>query len=243
MHTVSAPYGDPRDNHFLASLPESVWARWRHQLEPVDLSADQQLHACATSLAYLHFPTTAMVSLLYLTKDGASTEICAVGSDGVVGIDSLMGANTAQTLAVVQRAGQGYRLPSQAVRQELTQAGPALPVMLRYAHSLVAKVAQTAVCNHFHSVEQRVCRRLLISLDQAPQNEVALTHQQFSNLLGVRRESVTAVAHKLQGRGVIRYHRGHITVLDRQGLEQGACECYAMARQQYERTLPMPLAA
>lgn len=243
MHTATSPYCDPRDNHFLAALPESVWARWRNQLESVELSADQQLYACAASPAHLYFPTTAMVSLQYLLKDGASTEICAVGHDGIVGIDSLMGANSAQTLAVVQRAGQAYRLPSQAVRQELTQAGPAVPLMLRYAHSLVEKVAQTAVCNHFHSVEQRVCRRLLISLDQAPQSEVALTHQQFSNLLGVRRESVTAAAHKLQGRGMIRYHRGHITVLDRQSLEQGACECYAVARKQYERTLPMPLAA
>ena len=234
---------DPRENHFLAALPESVWTRWRNQLESVELPADQQLHACAASAAHLYFPTTAMVSLLCLLKDGSSTEICAVGHEGMVGIDSLMGANTAQTLAVVQRAGQAYRLPSQAVRQEFTQAGPAVPLMLRYAHSLVEKVAQTAVCNHFHSVEQRVCRRLLISLDQAPQSEVALTHQQFSNLLGVRRESVTAAAHRLQGHGVIRYHRGHITVLDRQRLEQGACECYAVARKQYERTLPLPLAA
>lgn len=243
MHIASFPSCDPRENHFLAALPESVWTRWRHQLETVDLSLDQQLHACAENPAHLYFPTTAMVSLLYLTKDGSSTEICAVGNDGVVGIDSLMGANTAQTLAVVQRAGQACRLPSQAVRQELTQAGPAVPLMLRYAHSLVAKVAQTAVCNHFHSIEQRVCRRLLISLDQAPQSEVPLTHQQFSNLLGVRRESVTAAAHKLQRSGVIRYHRGHITVIDRKRLEQGACECYAVARKQYERTLPMRLAA
>lgn len=243
MHAVSVQSCDPRDNHFLAALPGSVWTRWRNQLESVELSLDQQLCACAASPACLYFPTTAMVSLLYLMRDGASTELCVVGNDGIVGIDSLMGANTAQTLAVVQRAGQAYRLPSQAVRQELAQAGPAVPLMLRYAHSLVAKVAQTAVCNHFHSVEQRVCRRLLISLDQAPQNEVALTHQQFAQLLGVRRESVTAAAHKLQGSGVIRYHRGHITVLDRQRLEQGACECYAVARKQYERTLPMPLAA
>jgi len=241
MHTPSRPICDPRKNHFLAALPESVWTRWRGQLEAVDLPLDMTLFTSGTSPAYVYFPTTAIVSLLYLTRDGASTELCAVGNEGVIGIDSLMGANTTASQAVVQSAGHGYRLNAQAVRLELSQSGPALPMLLRYAHSRVAQMAQMAVCNHFHSVEQRFCRRLLVSLDRAPQSDLVLTHDQFSNLLGVRRESITTAARKLQLSGVIRYRRGHITVLDRQRLEHGACECYSAAKKHYERTMPAPM--
>lgn len=237
----SHPSSEPRQNHFLAGMPESVWTRWRGQLELVELPVDKQLYGSSASPAYVYFPTTAIVSLLYTTRDGVSTEICAVGNDGVIGIDSLMGASATAVEAVVQGAGLAYRLNAQAVRHEISQGGPALPMLLRYAHAQVAQIAQMAVCNHFHSVEQKFCRRLLISLDLSAQNELSVTHEQFSNLLGVRRESITAAAHKLQLNGVIRYRRGHVTVLDRDRLEQGACECYAVAKQQYERTMPMRL--
>jgi CRP-like cAMP-binding protein len=243
MHIPPRPIGDPRHNHLIAALPESVWTRWRGQLEIADLPLDKQLYSCGTSPAHVYFPTTAMVSLLYLTRDGATTEICAVGNEGVIGMDLLMGASSTHTLAVVQSAGHGYRLNAQALRQELTQGGPALPLLLRYAQTLAAQMAQMAVCNHFHSVEQKLCRRLLVSLDHSRNGELALTHEQLSQLLGVRRESVSATAYKLQCCGVLRYSRGHITVLDRERLEQRACECYGTARQQYERTMPMPLAA
>jgi CRP-like cAMP-binding protein len=184
-----------------------------------------------------------MVSLMHLTQDGGSTEICAVGNDGVVGIDSLMGASTVHALAVVQCAGHGYRMNARAMRQELSQGGPAVPILLHYAHTLVAKMAQTAVCNHFHSIEQKFCRRMLISLDHSLQSEVTLTHEQFSHLLGVRRESITAVANKLQRSDVIRYTRGHITVIDRKRMERHACECYAAAKKQQERPIPLLMAA
>lgn len=243
MYMPTRPIGDPRQNHFLAALPESVWTRWRSQLEAVNLPLDKLLYTHGAAPAYVYFPTTAIVSLLYITRDGSSTEIGAVGNDGVIGIDALMGANTTASLAVVQSAGHGYRLNARAVRHELSQGGPALPMLLRYAHTQVAQMAQQAVCNHFHSVEQKFCRRLLISLDRSSQSELAMTHEQFSNLLGVRRESITAAAHNLQLSGVIRYRRGHVTVLDRQRLECSACECYAAAKKQYERTMPMPLAA
>lgn len=245
MHTPQRLAGHPRQNHFLAALPESVWTRWHSQLEFVELPLDKSLYSSGASPAYVYFPTTAIVSLLYLTRDGVSTEIGAVGNDGVIGMDALMGASTTASQAVVQSAGHGYRLNAQTVRHELSQGGPALPMLLRYAHTQVAQMAQMAVCNHFHSVEQKFCRRLLISLDRSPQRELTMTHEQFANLLGVRRESITAVAHKLQLSGVIRYRRGHVTVLDRQRLERGACECYAEAKKQYERTMPMsmPLAA
>jgi len=245
MHIPSRPAGDPRQNHFLAALPESVWTRWRSQLEFVDLPLDKSLCTSGAMPTYVYFPTTAIVSLLYLTRDGVSTEIGVVGNDGVIGVEALMGASTTASQAVVQSAGYGYRLNAQAVRQELSQGGPALPMLLRYAHTQVAQMAQLAVCNHFHSVEQKFCRRLLISLDRSPQSELDMTHEQFANLLGVRRESITAAAHKLQLSGAIRYRRGHVTVLDRQRLERGACECYAAAKKQYERTMPMsmPLAA
>lgn len=246
MQITSRPTGDPRQNHFLAALPESVWTRWRTQLEFVDLPLDKSLQTSGATPAYVYFPTTAIVSLLYITRDGASTEIGALGNDGVVGIDALMGASTIASEAVVQSAGSGYRLNAHAVRQELSQGGPALPLLLRYAHAQVAQMAQLAVCNHFHSVEQKLCRRLLIGLDRSSQRELTMTHEQFSNLLGVRRESITTAAHKLQLSGVIRYRRGHVTVLDRQRLERGACECYAAAKKQYQSTmppLPLPLAA
>lgn len=243
MHILSRPTDYPCQNHFLAGLPESVWARWRTQLEMVDLPLGERLYTASASSAYVYFPTTAIVSLLCFTQDGASTEICAVGNDGVVGIDSLMGPSTTAIEAVVQSAGHGYRLNAQAVRQELSQGGPALPILLRYAHTQVAQMAQMAVCNHFHSVEQKFSRRLLVSLDRSPQRELAVTHEQYANLLGVRRESITAVAHKLQLGGVIRYSRGSVTVLDRHRLEHGACECYAAAKKQYERTMPMQMAA
>lgn len=241
MHFPSRPTGNPRQNHFLAALPESVWTRWRGQLEFVDLPLDKSLYTSGTTPAYVYFPTTAIVSLLYLTRDGVSTEVCAVGNDGVIGIDSVMGASITASQAVVQSAGQGYRLNAQTVRNELSQGSPALPMLLRYTHIQVAQMAQMAVCNHFHSVEQKFCRRLLISLDRSPQRELTMTHEQFANLLGVRRESITAAAHKLQLSGVIRYRRGHLHVLDRQRLERSACECYAEAKKQYERTMPMPM--
>lgn len=243
MQSASRPSFDPRQNHFLAALPESVWTRWSRQLEWLDLPLEKQLHASGGAHAHVYFPATAVVSLMYFTREGTSTEICAVGNDGVIGFDSLMGEATTHNLAVVQSAGYGYCLPAQAVRQEFAHGGPAVPLLLRYAHTQTAQIAQTAVCNHFHSIEQKFCRRLLTCLDRTAQCEVALTHEQFSNLLGVRRESISAAAHKLQRCGAIRYSRGHITVLDRKRLELGACECYAACRSPCGHAIPTRMAA
>lgn len=243
---MSAPprrIADPRQNQLLAALPDAEWRRWLPDLEPVDLPLGMVLCESGCPPAYAYFPTTAIVSLLYMTQHGASVEIAVVGNDGVVGLSLFMGGNATPSQALVQQAGQGYRLRAQVAKNEFNRAGPVLTMLLRYTQAMIAHVAQTAMCNRYHSIDQQMCRRLLLGLDRLPSDRLVMTQELLASLLGVRREGVTAAALKLQQAGVIRYRRGHIDVLDRQRLEQRTCECYAVARQEYRRLLPMSLAA
>ena len=228
----------PRQNQLLAALPAAELARWQAHLEPVDLRCGQVLCEAGSAPAFVVFPTTAVVSLLHMTQDGGSAEIAVVGNDGVVGISSFMGGHGTPSRVVVQSAGQGYRLRAQVVKDEVERAGPVLHTLLRYTQALIAQVAQTALCNRYHSIDQQLCRRLLLGLDRLPSDELQMTQELVAGLLGVRREGVTAAALKLQRAGVIRYARGHIAVLDRRRLEQRTCECYAVAKREYERLLP-----
>ncbi|QDL36760.1 Crp/Fnr family transcriptional regulator [Rhodoferax sediminis] len=223
----------PRQNQLLAALSDAEWNRWQADLQLVDLRQGQVLSESGTAPVYAYFPTTAIVSLLYLTQEGASTEIAVVGNDGVVGFSLFMGGNATPSQAVVQHAGQAYRLPAQAVRNEVNRAGPMLAILLRYTQLMMTQMAQTATCNRYHSINQQLCRRLLLGLDRLPAGELVMTQELLASLLGVRRESVTAAALKLQQAGVIRYRRGHIQVLDRQRLEQCTCECYTPAPKEY----------
>ena len=243
---MSAPprrIADPRQNQLLAALPDAEWQRWLPDLEPVDLPLGMVLCESGCAPAYAYFPTTAIVSLLYMTQHGASVEVAVVGNDGVVGLSLFMGGNATPSQALVQHAGQGYRLRAQVAKKEFNRAGPVLTMLLRYTQAMIAHVAQTAMCNRYHSIDQQMCRRLLLGLDRLPSDRLVMTQELLASLLGVRREGVTAAALKLQQAGVIRYRRGHIDVLDRQRLEQRTCECYAVARQEYRRLLPMSLAA
>ena len=243
MNTLPSHASVPRENQLLAVLPDAAWRRWQPELEPVTLPLGQILCESGRSPAYVYFPTTAIVSLLYMTRDGGSAEIAVIGNDGVVGISLFMGGNATPSQSVVQSPGQAYRLRAQLVRDEVERGGPALGLMLRYTQALIAQVAQTAVCNRYHSIDQQLARRLLLWLDRLPTDALEMTQELLANLLGVRREGVTAAALKLQLAGVIRYSRGHIDVLDRVRLEQHTCECYAVAKKEYHRLLPMPLAA
>ncbi len=234
---------DPRANQLLAALPNADWHRWQPLLERVDLPLGQVLCESGRSASYVYFPTTAIVSLVYLTQDGGSTEVAVVGNDGVVGISLFMGGNATPSQAVVQSAGQAYRLRAQMVKEEVESSGPVLTLLLRYAQAVISQVAQTALCNRYHSIDQQICRRILLGLDRLPTDELAMTQELLASLLGVRREGVTAAALKLQQAGVIRYSRGHINVLDRNRLENRTCECYAAAGKEFRRLLPMPLAA
>ena len=243
MNAPSRPTSHPRQNQLLAALPAAEWNRWQPDLEPVDMRRGQVLSESGRTPAYVYFPTTAIVSLLYMTQDGASSEIAVVGNDGVVGISVFMGGNATPNRAVVQSAGQGYRLLAQVVKDEFDRGGPVLTMLLRYTQAMIAHVAQTALCNRYHSIDQQLCRRLLLGLDRLPSDELMMTQELLANLLGVRREGVTAAALKLQQAGVIRYTHGHIDVLDRPRLEQLTCECYTAARKEHRRLLPMPLAA
>jgi CRP-like cAMP-binding protein len=243
MNTSLSQKSDPNQNQLIAALPFVCLRRWRASLQLVELERGQVLCETGTTPEWVYFPTTAIVSLLYLTRDGESAEIAVVGNDGVVGISMLMGAEASSSQAVVQSAGQALRLPLHMLKAEIVHGGPVLDLLLRYTQGVIAQVAQTAVCNRLHSIDQQLCRRLLLGLDRVTSNELEMTQELASNLLGVRREGITAAALKLQHAGVIRYSRGHIVVLDRQRLERRACECYAVAKREFHRLLPMPLAA
>ena len=221
--------GDPRRNQLLASLPDADWARWQPQLERVVLRRGDVLCKSGATPAHLCFPTTAIVSLLHATHDGDSAEIAVVGHEGMVGISLFMGGGFMTGDAVVQSTGQGFRLNAQAVADEAHRGGPVLSILLRYTQTLIEHVAQTAVCNRHHSIDQQLCRRLLLGLDRSPSDELLMTQESLAGLLGVRREGVTAAAYKLQLAGVISYRRGRIDVLDREQLQKRACECYATA--------------
>ena len=244
MHTANRHASSPRLNRFLASLPAAEYSRWYSLLEPVELSAGEVLYdtARASAYAYAYFPATATVSLVTQTLKGASIEIAVVGNDGMVGISPFSIHHAMSIQAVVQSAGHGHRMRTRLVKDELNQAGPLLDLLLRYLNLMLAQVAQTALCNRFHSIDQQVCRRLLLGLDRSSSEEIAMTQQTVADLLGVRREGVTVAAQKLQQDGVINYRRGKITVLDRSQLEQRSCECYSALREETDRLLPTQLA-
>jgi CRP-like cAMP-binding protein len=229
---------DPKSNHLLGALPASDLQRWLPQLEPVTMPLGLVLYESGRTLSHVYFPTTAIVSLLYVMENGASAEIAVVGHEGVVGISLFMGGESTPSRAVVQSAGQGLRLRANLIKQEFEQAGPAMHLLLRYTQALITQMAQTAVCNRHHSLDQQLCRWLLLSLDRLPGNELVMTQELIANMLGVRREGVTEAALKLQKIGLIRYSRGRISVLDRPGLEQRTCECYAVVKKEYDRLLP-----
>jgi CRP-like cAMP-binding protein len=229
---------DPRKNHLLAALPEAEWLRWLSQLEPVDLPLGKVLYESGGKLSHVYFPTTSIISLLYVMEDGASAEIAVVGHEGIVGISLFMGGESTPSRAVVQSAGQGFRLKADLMMQEFNRAGPVLHLLLRYTQALITQMAQTAVCNRHHSLDQQLCRWLLLSLDRLASDELVMTQELIANMLGVRREGVTEAAGHLQQAGLIHYRRGRITVLDRKRLEQRACECYAVVKNEYGRLLP-----
>jgi CRP-like cAMP-binding protein len=215
-----------------------VLDRWLPRLESVELHLGQVLHESGETLSHVYFPTTAIVSLLYVMENGAAAEIAVVGDDGIVGVSLFMGGGSTTSRAVVQSAGQALRLKAQELMDEFHQNGSVLHLLLRYTQALITQMAQTAVCNRHHSLDQQLCRWLLLSLDRLEGSELAMTQELIANMLGVRREGVTEAATKLQRHGLIRYARGHITILDRAGLEERTCECYAVVRREYERLLP-----
>jgi CRP-like cAMP-binding protein len=234
---------DPKENHLLAALPDAEWQRWLPQLEPVEMPLGQVLYEAGGTLSHVYFPTTAIVSLLYVMENGASAEIAVVGNEGIVGISLFMGGDSTSSRAVVQSAGLGLRLKAQIMKEDFNRAGPVLHLLLRYTQALITQMAQTAVCNRHHSLDQQLCRWLLLSLDRLQGNELVMTQELIANMLGVRREGVTEGALKLQQAGLIRYARGHISVLDRDGLEERSCECYAVVKKEYDRLLPQQPAA
>ena len=230
MNPTSTPTrSDPRGNQLLAALPQDAWERWQPYLEPVDLVLGQVLSEAGRTPAYVYFPTSAIVSLLYMTEDGGSSEIAVVGNDGLVGISLVMGGNAMPNQAVVQSAGTGYRLRAGAVTSEVERGGVVLQMLLGYAHALMGQMAQTAACNRYHSIDQLLCRRLLLALDRVPSTVLMMTQELLANLLGVRREGVTAAALRLQQAGAIRYRRGRIDVLDRALLSQRTGDCMGVA--------------
>ena len=237
-NTVTPTPIDPRMNRLLAALPNEEWQRWLPRLESVDMPLGQVLYESGATLSHVYFPSTAIVSLLYMMENGASAEIAVVGNEGIVGISLFMGGESTSSRAVVQSAGTGYRLQAQLMKNEFNRAGPVLHLLLRYTQALITQMAQTAVCNRHHSLDQQLCRWLLLSLDRLQANELVMTQELIANMLGVRREGVTEAALNLQKEGLIRYSRGRISVLDRPGVEQRTCECYAVVKKEYDRLLP-----
>jgi CRP-like cAMP-binding protein len=229
---------DPKTNHLLGALPSADLQRWLPQLEAVEMPLSHVLYESGRTLRHVYFPTTAIVSLLYVMENGASAEIAVVGNEGLVGISLFMGGESTPSRAVVQSAGQGLRLRSNAIKDEFEQAGPVMHLLLRYTQALITQMAQTAVCNRHHSLDQQLCRWLLLSLDRLQGSELVMTQELIANMLGVRREGVTEGALRLQKLGLIRYSRGRITVLDRPALENRTCECYAVVKKEYDRLLP-----
>jgi CRP-like cAMP-binding protein len=232
----------PTQNHLLAALPAAEFAHLSPYLELIQMPLGAALYESGGQLQHVYFPTTSIVSLLYVLEDGASAEIAVVGNEGILGISLFMGGETTPNQAVVRSAGYGYRLKGQLLKQEFSRAGGRRAgtlqlLLLRYTQALITQMTQTAVCNRHHSVEQQLCRWLLLSLDRLFSNSLTMTHELIANMLGVRREGVTEAAGKLQRAGLIRYSRGHIEVLDRPGLEQAVCECYSVVKLEFDRLL------
>lgn len=244
MPSTSTPLcpTDPQQNHLLAALPEAQYLHLLPHLELVVLPLGKTLHESGIGLSHVFFPITAIVSLLYVMENGASAEVAVVGNEGIVGIALFMGGETMPNRAVVQSAGYAYRMTVQHIKEEFARVGGRrhgvlAARLLRYTQALMTQMAQTAVCNRHHSVDQQLCRWLLLSLDRLPTNELTMTQELIANMLGVRREGVTEAAGKLQRAGLIHYTRGRITVLDRPGLEARVCECYEVVRKEFQRLL------
>ena len=233
---------DPRHNWLLRALPAAEWQRWEPRLEFVDLELGQVLYESGRELSHVYFPTSSIVSLLYVMQNGASAEIAVAGFEGLVGISLFMGGGSTPSRAVVQSAGRCCRLPAAFVQQEFNSSPLVMHLLLRYTQALITQMSQTAVCNRHHSLDQQLCRWLLLSLDRLQGDELQMTQELIANMLGVRREGVTEAALKLQRAGLIRYARGRIKVLDRPALEKRTCECYAVVKREYDRLLPDILA-
>lgn len=230
----------PLQNQLLAALSTDAQQRLFPHLELVPLELGQALYESGDTMRHVYFPVDAIVSLLYVMEDGASAEISVVGNEGLVGIAILMGGESTSSRAVVQSSGQAYRLLSQRLKDEINRHGEMLLLLLRYTQALMTQMAQTAVCNRHHSIDQQLCRWLLLSLDRLPSNRLTMTQELIANMLGVRREGVTEAAGKLQRLGVIEYSRGEITVLDRAKLEHLSCECYGVVKAETDRLFPIP---
>jgi CRP-like cAMP-binding protein len=230
--------GAARQNNLLEALPESDWRRLQPGFQLVRLALGQVIYESGAALDYVYFPTTAIVSLLYVLADGGSTEIAVVGNDGIVGVALFMGGNTTPSRAVVQSAGMAYRLRAVLLKDEFARGGEMQHVLLRYTQALITQMAQTAVCNRHHTIDQQLCRWLLLSLDRLASADLSMTQELIANMLGVRREGVTEAAGNLQRAGLIRYSRGHITALDRAGIELRCCECYAIVKRETDRLFP-----
>ena len=228
----------PEQNHLLAALPPEVRERVFPHLELVSLPLGKVLYESGDALRHVYFPTDSIVSLLYVMEDGASAEISVVGNEGLIGVALFMGGESTPSRAIVQSSGSAYRLLGQKLKDEFNRHGALLLLMLRYTQSLITQMAQTAVCNRHHHIDQQLCRWLLLSLDRLPTNRLTMTQELIANMLGVRREGVTEAAGKLQAQGAIQYSRGAITVLDRARLEELCCECYAVVKAETDRLLP-----
>lgn len=234
------PSHSPQQNHLLAALPAEIFDRISPDLELVAMPLGEVLYESGGILHHVYFPITSIVSLHYVMENGASAEIAGVGNEGVLGISIFMGGNTTPSQATVQTAGYGYRLKARVMMEEFNRAGPMMRLMLRYTQALITHMSQTAVCNRHHSVEQQLCRWLLSTLDRLPSNELTMTQELIAGMLGVRREGITEIAGNLQRAGLISYRRGHITVLDRTGLEKRTCECYNVVKKEFHRLLRNP---
>jgi len=227
----------PKQNHLLASLPDDILGRWLPFLEPVDMPLGLVLYEAGATLSHVYFPTTSIVSLLYVLEDGGSAEIAVVGFEGIVGVSLFMGGESTPNRGVVQSGGRGFRLAAGTLKREFNLP-PVFHLLLRYTQALITQMSQTAACNRHHSLDQQLCRWLLLSLDRLDGTQLNMTQGLIANMLGVRREGVTEGALKLQKAGLIRYSRGKIVVLDRVGVEKRACECYAVVKKEYDRLLP-----
>jgi CRP-like cAMP-binding protein len=242
VYPDSPKSNDSRQNRLLAVLPDEERRRIEPYLKQVSLKLGDVLYESGELLQYVYFPTSSIVSLLSQMENGACAEIAIVGHEGIIGIALFMGGQTMPNRAVVQSAGMAFRLNGSRLNQEFNRAGPLQHLLLRYTMALLAQMAQTAVCNRHHSIDQQLCRWLLLSLDRLPSNELSMTQELIANMLGVRREGVTEAAGKLQSAGLIDYRRGHITVLDRPGLEARVCECYNVVKTEFSRLLPDEIA-
>jgi len=235
--TVTKDKNDALMNHLLAALPADELARLKPDLEPVSMSLGEVLYESGDKMTHIYFPTTAIISLLYIMENGATAEIGIAGNDGLVGVALFMGGETTSSRAVVQGAGEAVRMKTAALKTAFALGGVFQSVLLRYTQSLMTQISQTAVCNRLHSVDQQLCRWLLINHDKQQTNKLVMTHDLIANMLGVRREGVSIAAGKLQKKGLIKYVRGTITMLDREGLEAVSCECYQVVREEYDRLL------